>query len=211
MARWDEILYVALNNIHDVGLRGVTPERVLREGRRVQIDIARRGLAIQSTALVTTIAGTDSYAVPSGNFHIQEIFPPSVWTEPITPIHNTKTWRQIVKDTTVPSDQPLYVTIWNGLLVFYQAPAQVVDILLWLYKLPSVEPSAGADPEVGIEWDNALAYGVTAELLAAKPEVPQGNWLSLYEMEIAKRRHESLKKGIAGPLRVSKSSDRLGF
>ena len=215
MPRFDEIFFDVLDNIDDAGLRDVNPDKVFRQLERIQVDIAQRGLAIQGTATITTVANQDGYNLPTGTFHIKQIFEPPDWTKDIAIVHDVEVWREKIRDTSLDTTQPLFCTVWNGQFILHPEPTVVVDIPLWTYNLPITAPAEGGTPEVDEQWDSALEFGATWRLLEKarqkKPDTPQGNWLQLYEAEIDKYLNQELKAAIKGSLRHRHSSEDLGF
>lgn len=210
MPRWDIIAQSVLENTQDTGQRTFNKDRILSELSRVQKDIARRGLALPGSATVTTADTQTDYPLAATVFRISELFQPSAWLTPIVVIHDKRIWRRIIADSSLPTTQPLYATIWPpGTFILWPAPTEVLTIPLWTYNLPSIAPAKGADPEVGDQWDDALEFGATARLLFKLKGAT--DWLARYEAEIAKVGQQELKQTLAGPQKVDHSSDRLGF
>lgn len=215
MGRWSEIAYAVLENLNELGIRDVNVERIFVELKTTQREVARDGLALPGSTTITTVIGQTDYAVPATVFKINKIFRPAAWLKPIVIVHDDEEWLRIVSDTTIVDTQPLFITMWNGGLIFYPAPSDVQTVPLWTYNLPSSDPAIGTDPEFNSKWDRALQFGAAADFAANKkasdPNFNEGLWAAKYRAEIAAKKGQSFKRMIDGQQGVDHSSKRLGF
>lgn len=214
MARWDEILTSVFDNIEDAGMERVIEPKVLRELGKVEIDIARRGLAIQGKGSLVTAADEDEYAVAASVFKIAKIFTPNVWRMgEIEVVESEDRWAEIIREPSLVSSwHPLFAILWQDVLQLYKAPSESgVTVSFWSYDVPTVKPVGGADPTVKAMWDDALEWGATWRLLK-KTGMPRADeYLAMYEREIAKKREEELRKTFDGLMRRESSFRRLKF
>lgn len=223
MARWDEIVYRAAKSLADEGFRDVDPADLLSELKRVQVDICRRAFALQGTASITTVAAQEAYSVVATIFRIKQVFEPSAWTKDVEPIHDATVWHDVKRSRSILQEQPLFVTVWNGEVLFYYPPATAdLIVTLWTYNLPSNVPALEADPDIASFWDDALEWGCIGRMLevlkeknvrASGAKAARGamDWLARYEAEVSKRRNEEVKQMKQGVLRKRSRYDRLGF
>lgn len=58
----------------------------------------------------------------------------------------------------------IYYKIWDGILSFYPTPQVNYTMILHYYRLPVTDMSNTVDPEIPVEFDTCLLYGLIKEL-----------------------------------------------
>jgi hypothetical protein len=217
MARWDNIVQDVVENLGDEGIRDVNRDRIVAEADKVQVDIARDALAIQSGTTINTIAAQSDYAIDALWYRIAQIFKPSAWKHDIEIVWDKQRWKQIVNNAQFPATQPFAATVWNKSLILWPAPADVQTFTIWFYSRPTAAAALGADPDLEEQWDDCLNYGITARMFRkqlARHKEFQGIYTlydGLFKAELSKQSSKELKRMVLGPHKVAHSSDNLGF
>jgi len=216
-ARWDTIIEDVLENLSDEGVRDANMDRVTAEADKVQVDICREALALQSASSIVTVATQSEYPINALWYRIVQIFKPSAWTRDIIIVHDKEDWKKIINNTNLPTQQPLFATVWNKSFILWPAPTEVQTLTVWFNARPSNPAELGSDPDIEEQWDDCLTYGITARMfrkkLARSPNLSGIYTLydGLYRSELTRQSQHELKRMVLGPNKVASSSDRIGF
>jgi len=99
---------------------------------------------------------------------IKQFITPTAWTYSLTPIRYSY-WEEI-KKRGLTSTQPLYATIFNNKLILEPAPStDDEELKIWAtLKSPEEDITKDDEPELSIEWDEALKFYALWEILGDK-------------------------------------------
>ena len=170
-------------------------------------DVSRRlaeeTLCVEKSEDITVVAGTELYDEPDGFFRMKHLKVPSgalltLTESEIDEINSIK--------TEIPNSYaqaPTYYYRWEGQIGLFPAPQASGTYTAYYYAIPDTELSASLEPETPYYMDDAIRYGVLAELLPILGKGQEATfYLQRYEQYVAKAKvtHRTTKSNQHGIL-----------
>ena len=166
----------------------------------IMTDVSRRlaeeTLCIEQSEDLTVVAGTELYDEPDGFYRMKHLKVPSgallVLQE--SEIDEINTIRTDIPNSF--AQAPTYFYRWNGQIGLFPAPQAAGTYTVYYYALPVTELSTSVSPATPYYMDDAIKYGVLAELLPILGKDNQGvMYRQFYEGQLARavNRHAATK------------------
>jgi hypothetical protein len=204
------IVQDVLRLVGDQTARKFTRSAVVRVLRQVQEDLCRETLAIKFEGTLSLVAGKEVYDVNGKVDKIVELIEPAAWKHELQVLHNVNDWKRVRRDTTLGSEQPLYVWLWDRWMHLWPLPAAAESLGIIGSALPELVLTEATEPEVNARWDEALKYGTVARLDPGLLADDGVSYATKYKMEISSVGSREIKESIAGNL-TRKHWSALGF
>src|SRR3990167_9277051 len=155
------ILQDALRLAGDGALRNNTRSGAVRMLGDAEKGLCREAMALKFEGTLALTLGQEVYDVNGDVESIVETIEPAAWTEPLTILQDITSWREVRRDTTLSTVQPLYGWLWDRFLHLWPLPVTAAETLIIYGKgLPANVLTEAADPEVNGRWDNALRFAL---------------------------------------------------
>lgn len=208
--RLEMLLGEVLEALDTASVKNIKKTRILLALDRAQQEVCQKGMALEGDDEIVLGKGQKVYSLDINLWKIRSIKEPGTWTKPLEIIEDANRWKELVRDQSITTRQPLYCMVWAKM--FRCTPAPVVSgekLELMGYRFPDEPLTATTEePEVGVEWDDAMIANAIGRLLK---EPPNGPHMVEFEQELEKVKASNVAHTAAGGLKRQHWSDRIGF
>lgn len=188
----------------EAGLGIGLSSRIYDTLNRIQRRIAEDALAIETVGTISLLAGTETYAFPTG-FITERLLRVQDSTLELEKINMDRV-EELKRLGSSTGDQVLYYYKWNDSFGFLtssgSAPSAAATVDVYYWRTPAELISDTIDPIINSRWDTCLFYGAVAELSS------ENKWYILYENEFNRvRQRETMGRAESYSIPVTRSYD----
>lgn len=155
-----EVLEAARNNLNSLTDTLWSDTELLGCMYRAMLKMARKTNAIESTATQSTVAGTSTYAIPTGAIEVWRVTYNGKKLQSIT-------WREydaMNPNSTTSSGSPTFYIHDGDSLILYPTPDAAQTLKVWSYNEPTQPTAASYTIPIPTRYHDVLVDGVTAEM-----------------------------------------------